>query len=158
MLGLENNIGFYDKITTNLSREPSSINSAMETPDIKVEGTQGVFNLEEDQQISELIRLIVAAQPYLFLPAEDGMEALRHFIQFRNQQLLMKNWQFSRPRQYWEIQSHYLNMMGHKADDGQSFVGLSIPHQGVAMEQTISIYVAVDETAQTATLYLPSEQ
>ncbi len=130
----------------------------METPDIQVVGTQGVLQLQENESISELIGLIVAAQPYLFLSAEDGMEQLRHYIKRPNQQLLMQNWEFSRQRQSWEIHPTCLNLMGYRADNGESFVGLSIPHQGVELEDPIKIGVAVDETAQTATLYLPREQ
>lgn len=130
----------------------------MEAPEIKVEGTQGVLDLKEkDEQLSELISLIVAAQPYLFLPAEDGMEELRHFIQFKNQQRLMKNWSFTRPLQLWEIQETSLNLMGREAEDGERFVGLSIPHQGVETELPIQIWVETDEQAETALLYLPSE-
>ncbi|MDR9402342.1 MAG: hypothetical protein RI580_02785 [Halothece sp. Uz-M2-17] len=130
----------------------------METPEIRVEGTQGVLDLKEnDEKLNELISLIVAAQPYLFLPAEDGMEELRHFIKFQNQQRLMKNWNFTRPLQLWEIEDNSLNLMGRQAEDGESFVGLSIPHNGVEAELPIQIWVEADEEAQTAMLYLPSE-
>lgn len=133
----------------------------MEIPDIKVEGTQGVLGLKEnDEQISELIGLIVAAQPYLFLSPEDGMEEMRNFIQFKNQQRLMRNWEFTRPLQLWEIQETSLKMMGRETEAGERFVGLSIPHDGVGIEATelpIQIWVETDETAQAAMLYLPSE-
>lgn len=130
----------------------------MEIPEIKVEGTQGVVALKEkDEQVSELIGLIVAAQPYLFLSPEDGMEELRNFIKRPNQQRLMKNWEFTRPLQLWEIRETSLNLMGRQAEDGERFVGLSIPHQGVESELPIQIWVDVDEAAQTAMLYLPEE-
>jgi hypothetical protein len=130
----------------------------MEKPEIKVEGTQGVLGLKEnDEQVSELIGLIVAAQPYLFLPPEDGMEELRNFIKRPNQQRLMKNWDFTRPLQLWEIKDTSMNLMGRQAEDGERFVGLSIPHDGVESELPIQIWVDVDEEAKTAILYLPSE-
>mgnify|MGYP006429643537 CR=1 FL=1 len=130
----------------------------MEKPEIKVEGTQGVLGLKEnDDQVSELIGLIVAAQPYLFLPPEDGMEELRNFIKRPNQQRLMKNWDFTRPLQLWEIKDTSMNLMGRQAEDGERFVGLSIPHDGVETELPIQIWVDVDEEAKTAILYLPSE-
>lgn len=131
----------------------------MEIPNVKVEGTQGVLQLKENnEQLEELISLIVAAQPYLLLSPEDGMEELRNFIKRPNQQRLMKNWDFTRPLQLWEIQETSLKLIGRQAQDGERFVGLSIPHDGVETEALpIQIWVDLDETAQTALLYLPSE-
>jgi len=131
----------------------------MEIPEIKVEGTQGVLQLQKnDEKLEELISLIVAAQPYLFLSPEDGMEELRNFIKRPNQQRLMKNWEFTRPLQLWEIQETSLKLMGREAEDGERFVGLSIPHDGLETETLpIQIWVDLDETAKTALLYLPSE-
>lgn len=131
----------------------------MELPDIKVEGTQEVLALQDrDQQVSELISLIVAAQPYFFLTAEDGMEELRNFIKRPNQQKLMRNWKFTRPLQLWEIRENSLNLMGRQSEDGERFIGLSIPHDGVEIEQPIQIWVETDETAKKATLYLQEQE
>ncbi len=131
----------------------------MEIPEIKVEGTQGVLQLQKnDEKLEELISLIVAAQPYLSLSPEEGMEELRNFIKRPNQQRLMKNWDFTRPLQLWEIQETSLKLMGREAEDGERFVGLSIPHDGLEREALpIQIWVDLDETAKTALLYLPSE-
>jgi hypothetical protein len=69
----------------------------------------------------------------------------------------MKNWDFTRPLQLWEIKDTSMNLMGRQAEDGERFVGLSIPHDGVESELPIQIWVDVDEEAKTAILYLPSE-
>jgi hypothetical protein len=132
----------------------------MEKPEVSVEGTQGVLGLQEkDEQLSELISLIVAAQPYLFMPPEEGMEELRNYIKLQNQPLLMKSWEFTRPLQLWEIQETSLKLMGRQTEDGERFVGLSIPHNGVndEMELPIKIWVEADEQAKKATLSLPNE-
>lgn len=132
----------------------------MEKPEVSVEGTQGVLGLQEhDEQLSELISLIVAAQPYLFMPPEAGMEELRNYIKLQNQPLLMKSWELTRPLQLWEIQETSLKLMGRQTEDGERFVGLSIPHNGVSEETElpIKIWVEADEQAKKATLYLPNE-
>ncbi|MFB6277846.1 MAG: hypothetical protein ABEI32_17055 [Halothece sp.] len=132
----------------------------MEKPEVSVEGTQGVLGLQEkDEQLSELISLIVAAQPYLFMPPEEGMEELRNYIKLQNQPLLMKSWEFTRPLQLWEIQETSLKLMGRQTEDGERFVGLSIPHNGVndETELPIKIWVEADEQTKKATLSLPNE-
>jgi hypothetical protein len=71
----------------------------------------------------------------------------------------MKSWEFTRPLQLWEIQETSLKLMGRQTEDGERFVGLSIPHNGVndEMELPIKIWVEADEQAKKATLSLPNE-